>query len=217
MTPPTETYRGGMTPLRTRALALVLVLVATSACGGVASLRGVPTIAPLISAAFLSVHLFVGDGGDAQERARLPQLRDAIAGALPSAWSAATRGRGKLALRTDADIDVELDGTSGTSALTQHKLGGRVLSRTIAVHTVEGSRRLTLPELMATALHELGHIWCCFGPGTQDGHWADTPSGFSSVGLMNSPMTCQVAAGSDPVCPSVFSDRELTEMGLSGP
>jgi hypothetical protein len=212
----TGTYRGRMTLPRMRILALA-VLVTTSACGGVASLRGVPTIAPLISAAFLSVHLFVGDGGDAQERARLPQLRDAIAGALPNAWSVATRGRGKLALRTDGDIDVELDGTSGTSALTQHKLGGRVLSRTIAVHTVEGSRRLTIPELMATTLHELGHIWCCFGPGTQDGHWADTPSAFSSVGLMNSPMTCQVAAGTDPVCPTVFSDRELAELGLSGP
>ena len=34
---------------------------------------------------------------------------------------------------------------------------------------------------------------------------------------MYSPMTCQVAAGSDPVCPTVFSDRELAEMGLNGP
>src|SRR5439155_1437639 len=145
----TGTYRALVALLRT--IALVLIVVAASGCGGLASLRGMPTIAPLISATFLSVHLFVGDGGDAQERARLPELRDSIAGALPAAWSVATRGRGKLALRTDADIDVKLDGTSGTSALMQHKLGGRVVSQTITVHSVAGSsgaenvRTISLP------------------------------------------------------------------------
>jgi len=200
-----------------KAVALALVLILAPSCGTLANLRPGPTIAPLISAKFLSVHLFIGDNGDAQEKARLPGLRDSIAGALPAAWATATGGRGQLALRTDADIDVELDGTGGTSALTQHKLGGRVVSRTIAVHTIDGSRRLSAAELIVTTLHELGHIWCCFGPGTTDGHWSDTPTGFSSVGLMYSPMTCTVRPGSDPVCPSVFSDRELAEMHLTGP
>jgi hypothetical protein len=136
---------------------------------------------------------------------------------LPGAWATATGGRGQLAIRTDADIDVELDGSGGTSALTQHKLGGKIVSRTIAVHTVEGSRRLSVSELLVTALHELGHIWCCFGPGTKDGHWTDTPTGFSSVGLMYSPMTCTVTPGSDPICPTIFSDRELAEMHLTAP
>jgi hypothetical protein len=153
---------------------------------------------------------------DAQERSRLPALRDSIAGALPSAWATATGGRGMLSVRTDADIDVELDGTAGTSALTQHTRGGKVISRTIVVHTMEGNRHLSIPELMATTLHELGHIWCCYEPGTVDGHWADAPAGFSSVGLMTSPMRCQVSRGSDPVCPSIFSDRELAEMRLIG-
>ena len=200
-----------------KASSLALVLVVASSCGVIGSLRPGPTIAPLISAAFISVHLFIGDSGDAQEKARLPQLRDAIAGALPNAWTTATGGRGQLSLRTDGDIDVELDGTNGTSALMQHQSGGRVTSRTIAVHTIDGSRRLTVPELMATTLHELGHIWCCFGPGTKDGHWADSPTDFSSVGLMNSPMTCRVAPGNEPICPSVFSDRELAEMKLTAP
>ncbi|TMD56285.1 MAG: hypothetical protein E6I83_02820 [Chloroflexi bacterium] len=180
-------------------------------------MRPAPTIAPLISAAFLSVHLFVGDQGDAQERSRLPDLRDALAAALPNAWATATAGRGQLSLRTDGDIDVELDGTNGTSALTQHSSGGKVTSRKIAVHTVDGSRHLAVPELMATVLHELGHIWCCFGPGTKDGHWAETPTDFSSVGLMYSPMNCRASRGSDPICPSVFSERELAEMRLNGP
>ena len=199
-----------------KSVALALALIFTSSCGAIGSLRPGPTIAPLISAAFLSVHLFIGDQGDAQERARIPELRDAIAAALPDAWATATAGRGQLSLRTDGDIDVELDGTNGTSALTQHSSGGRVTSRRIAVHTIDGSRRLTVPELMATVLHELGHIWCCFGPGTKDGHWADTPADFSNVGLMYSPMTCRVSKGSDPVCPTVFSERELAEMRLSG-
>jgi hypothetical protein len=200
-----------------KAASLGLILIFASSCGVIANLRPGPTIAPLISAKFLSVHLFVGGNGDAQEQARLPALRDSIAGALPAAWVTATGGRGQLALRTDADIDVQLDGTGGTSALTQHRLGGRVVSRTIAVHTIEGSRRLSAAELIVTTLHELGHIWCCFGPGTKDGHWADTPAGFSSVGLMFSPMTCTVTPGSDPICPSVFSDRELAEMRLTAP
>ena len=138
-------------------------------------------------------------------------------GRVAGAWATATGGRGQLAIRTDADIDVELDGSGGTSALTQHKVGGKIVSRTIAVHSVEGSRRLSVSELLVTTLHELGHIWCCFGPGTTDGHWTDTPTVFSSVGLMYSPMTCTVAAGSDPVCPTIFSDRELAEMHLTAP
>jgi hypothetical protein len=200
-----------------KAAAFALMLVCASSCGVIANLRPGPTIVPLISATFLSVHLFIGDSGDAQEQARLPGLRDSIAGALPAAWASATSGRGRLALRTDADIDVRLDGTGGTSALTQHQLGGRVVSRTIAVHTIEGSRRLSVAELVVTTLHELGHIWCCFGPGTKDGHWTDAPTAFSSVGLMYSPMTCTVTRGSEPVCPSVFSDRELAEMHLTAP
>src|SRR5713226_1730 len=145
-----------------KAAALALVLVFASSCSVIGSLRARPTIAPLISATFLSVHFFIAESGDAQERARLAQVRDSLAGALPAAWATATLGRGQLALRTDADIDVELDGTSGTSALTQHKLGGRVVSRIVAVHTIEGSRRLSVAELLVTTLHELGHIWCCF-------------------------------------------------------
>jgi hypothetical protein len=194
-----------------KVLVLAMLTLAIS-CG--VFVRAGPTVAPLISAAFLSVHLFTGTASDAQERARLPGLRDSIAGALPDAWAAATGGRGKLILRTDADIDVELDGGAGTSALTEHKRDGKVVSRTIAIHTLESNRHLSVPELMATTLHELGHIWCCYGEGTVEGHWADTPTEFSRVGLMTSPMRCQVAPGSDPECPTAFSDRELMEMHL---
>lgn len=194
-------------------LVAAFVLIIASSCGPLA--RAEPTVPPLISAAFLSVHLFTSQGFDAEERSRLPGLRDTIAGALPGAWVTATGGRGQLVLRTDADIDIELDGSAGTSALTQHKRNGKVVSRTIVIHTLEGDRRLSTSELLTVAVHELGHIWCCYGEGTVDGHWTDAPQGFSSVGLMSSPMRCQAAPGNDPVCPSVFSDRELKEMRLA--
>jgi hypothetical protein len=195
---------------------LVLALVGASGCGGL--FRTGPTIPPLTSARYLSVHLVMGEAADAQEKARLPTLRDSLAGALPAAWATATLGRGQLFLRNEGDIDVELAGTNGTSALTQHSRGGKVTSRTITVHTIDGTRRLSLPDLMSTTLHELGHIWCCYGPGTSGGHWTDPqPPGFSSVGLMYPTIRCQVSAGSDPICPNAFSDRELTEMGLGSP
>ena len=192
---------------------LIALTLVTSACG-FGTARAEPTVAPLISAAFLTVHLVAGPASDAQERSRLPELRDAVAGALPPAWAVATGGRGQLFIRTDADIDVELDGSPGTSALTEHKRDGRLLSRTIAIHTIDGGRHLSISELMATTLHELGHIWCCYGSGTKDGHWTEAPAEFTSVGLMTSAMRCEVSPGGDPVCPSIFSDRELAEMHL---
>ncbi len=176
--------------------------------------RPTSTVAPLISAAFLSVHVFATNTGDADGRSRLPGLRDSIAGALPDAWAAATNGRGKLSIRTDADIDVELNGSAGTSALTQHTRDGKIISRSIIVHTVDG-RHLSVPEIMATTLHELGHIWCCYGPGTTDGHWSDPQPTFHATGMMYSPMRCQVVAGSEPTCPTAFSDREIEAMGLT--
>src|SRR5256886_9475029 len=150
---------------------LAFALVGASACGGL--LRAGPTIAPLISARYLSVHLVMGDTADAQEKARLPTLRDSLAGALTAAWAPATQGHGQLLLRNESTIDIELAGTNGTSALTQHSRGGKVTSRTITVHTIDGNRRLMVPDLMATTLHELGHIWCCYGPGASGGHLID--------------------------------------------
>src|SRR3989441_4567228 len=195
---------------------LVLTLAAATACGGL--LRAGPTIAPLVSARYLSVHLVIGDTADAQEKARLPTLRDSLAGALPAAWATATQGRGQLFMRNEGDIDVELAGTNGTSALTQHSRGGKVTTRTITVHTIDGNRRLTIPDLLSTTLHELGHIWCCYGPGTSGGHSAHPPPpGVSSLRLTYSPPPGPGGAGGGPVCPNVFSDRELIEMGLGSP
>ena len=197
---------------------LVLSLAAATACGGL--LRAGPTIPPLISARYLSVHLVIGETADAQEKARLPTLRDSLAGALPAAWATATQGRGQLFLRNEGDIDVELAGTNGTSALTQHSRGGKVTSRTITVHTVDGSRRLSIPDLMSTTLHELGHIWCCYGPeANETGHWATKQAspglyGVDKYGLMTDPVTC-VSFGAVLSCPNRFSDREMVALGFT--
>src|SRR5207245_4855210 len=148
----------GYRPALSMRWVFVLVEATASACGGL--LRAGPTIPPLISARYLSVHLVMGDTADAQEKARLPALRDSLAGALPAAWATATQGRGQLFLRNEGDIDIELAGTNGTSALTQHSRGGRVTSRTITVHTIDGHRRLAIPDLTATTLPEPGPIRC---------------------------------------------------------
>src|SRR3989442_13255443 len=100
----------------------------------------------------------MGDTDDAQEKARLPALGDSLAGALPAAWATATSGRGQLFLRNEGDIDVELAGTNGPSALTQPTRAGKVTSRIIPVRTIDGNRRLTIPDLMSTTLHALGPI-----------------------------------------------------------
>jgi hypothetical protein len=189
-----------------------MIFILAASCGGLA--RPTSTVAPLISAAVLSVHVFATTTGDAEERSRLPGLRDSIAGALPDAWATATGGRGKLSIRTDADIEVELNGSAGMSALTTHSRDGKLVSRMIVVHTVDG-RHLSVPEVMAVTLHELGHIWCCYGPGTTDGHWSDVQPTFQASGFMYSPIRCEVVAGSEPRCPTIFSEREVQAMGLT--
>src|SRR5438067_4537410 len=90
----------GYRPALSMRWVFVLVVATATACGGL--LRAGPTIPPLISARYLSVHLVMGDTADAQEKARLPALRDSLAGALPAAWALATQGRGQLFLRTRA-------------------------------------------------------------------------------------------------------------------
>src|SRR5256712_10237621 len=138
----------GYRPALSMRWVFVLVLATATACGGL--LRAGPTIPPLISARYLSVHLVMGDTADAQEKARLPALRDSLAGALPAAWATATQGRGQLFLRNEGDIDVELAGTNGTSALTQHTRGGQATSRTTTVHTIARNSRLTIPDPMSS-------------------------------------------------------------------
>ena len=71
-----------------------------------------------------------------------------------------------------------------------------------------------IENLVAVALHELGHIWCCQGPSaSDDGHWlVATPdpelTGVDRFGLMNHPVRCLVF-GVVWSCPNRFSRREL--------
>jgi cell division protein FtsB len=80
---------------------------------------------------------------------------------------------------------------------------------------------LSADNFVAVALHELGHIWCCFGPeASADGHWAQAIAdpllqGVDRFGLMNHPVSCIVFAAGVESCPNRFSDRELRTMGFT--
>lgn len=174
----------------------------------------VPTASPISASSFV-VRLRLGDSLDRLESTRLDLLSSSLRQLLPTYWQLATRERGRLRISDrDGDIEILLVGRPGTSIFEQHTRGGSVVSRSITVYTMEGARRLTVQELIATAVHELGHIWCCSGPGTVEGHWIDSPPVFIPVGILNSPMTCKVERDARVVCPYVFSDRELAQMGL---
>jgi len=78
---------------------------------------------------------------------------------------------------------------------------------------------VTTENAVATALHELGHIWCCSGEGTVAGHWAvkeETPElgGVDRFGLMNHPIECVRLPIGVLSCPNRFSERELRAMGF---
>lgn len=130
---------------------------------------------------------------------------------LPAAWNHATRGLGILrVVEHGADVTIHLLAAKGTSVHVARR------SRTEAIriyvedrHGVQGRQ-----ELVSTALHELGHIWCCRGPGTTDGHWIEAKGdeglfGINRFGLMNAPVECKTLAGGTTLCPYEFSDREM--------
>jgi hypothetical protein len=78
----------------------------------------------------------------------------------------------------------------------------------------------TVENVIATTLHELGHIWCCRGAEADDGgHWKEKlrdPGlyGVDKYGLMTDPVTC-VSFGAVISCPNRFSDREMRALGFA--
>jgi hypothetical protein len=150
----------------------------------------------------------------------LTPLRDATAAKLKATlaaeWKAATRGLGSLqVVETSADITIFVvagrgfsvhrgspDDSEDVELCVQGQLGPRNVENSVAV-----------------ALHELGHIWCCSGLGTDGaGHWStkETSPGLYGVdkyGLMTDPVTC-VSFGTILSCPNRFSDREMLALGF---
>lgn len=153
--------------------------------------------------------------------AALAPLRDeAIArmrATLPSEWMRATRGLGGVQIvERSADITIFVVAARGTSVHRTASDG----SEDIVVYVEGDLGPKTVENAVATALHELGHIWCCRGPGSDGGgHWLTKERdgglyGVDKYGLMTDPVTC-VAFGAVLSCPNRFSDREMRALGFT--
>ena len=151
----------------------------------------------------------------------LVPARDAIASRLNSAigeeWWRATRGLGSLkVVPSAADLVVHVLPGRGTSVHERSSDG----TQRVLLYAADETGPVTADRAVGVALHELGHSWCCFGPGAgRDEHWLETIAdpqlvGVSRFGLMTNPVTCRLN-GSDEVCARSFSERELRAMGFT--
>jgi hypothetical protein len=149
----------------------------------------------------------------------LVPLRDSSAAkmtaTLAAEWRSATRGLGSLeVVDRSADITIFVVASKNTS----HWVQGTDESEQIVVFVSGELGVRNVENNVAVALHELGHIWCCRGPDTSDGHWLTKQAspglyGVDKYGLMTDPVTC-VNFGSVLSCPNRFSDREMVALGF---
>lgn len=145
---------------------------------------------------------------------------------LATEWKSATRGLGSLKVAdSSADITMFVIAARGTSV---HRTSPGDDSQDILIYVSDERGCLGAPPYacprttennVAVALHELGHIWCCRGPDTSEGHWLIkqvSPGlyGVDKYGLMTDPVTC-VSFGSVDSCPNRFSDREMVALGFT--
>jgi hypothetical protein len=140
-----------------------------------------------------------------------------LATVLEDEWRRATRGLGSLTLvGSSADVVVYVLPGRGTS-LNERSSDG---TERVVLYVADGPSTISTGKSLSVALHELGHTWCCFGPGAgSDEHWLErTPApelaGVNRFGLMVHPVACRTAAGRE-VCATRFSDRELRAMGFA--
>jgi len=164
------------------------------------------------------------DGVTARPDPSLSAVRDRdvdlLTRTLVSEWSAATRGLSAVELVTSAPADIVLTVVTArtNSFLSRSSADG---SMAIFLFPADDGGILSADNFVAVALHELGHIWCCFGPdASADGHWAQAIAdpllqGVDRFGLMNHPVSCIVFAAGVESCPNRFSDRELRTMGFT--
>ncbi len=177
-----------------------------------------------VSAASFSVRLQAGPPRDpvGPENPALVPLRDKATAQLRSTlaneWRAATRELSSLGIADGgADILISVIAARGTSL---HRTAKRDGSEDIVVFVADDRGPTSVENIVAITMHELGHIWCCFGPGTNDGHWA-TPQeepglyGVDRFGLMNHPIDCKVYTSGVTSCPNRFSERELRAFGFT--
>ena len=151
----------------------------------------------------------------------LVPLRDAVVTkmkvTLGAEWKAATRGLGGVQVVDDsADITIYVLAGRGTSVNRTGADG----SEDIVIYVSGEFGPKTVENVIATTLHELGHIWCCHGADADDGgHWKEKlrdPGlyGVDKFGLMTDPVTCETF-GPIVSCPNRFSDREMQALGFA--
>src|SRR6266852_1370180 len=153
----------------------------------------------------------------------LAPLRDAtlarIKATLAAEWKAATRGLGSLQVDDrSADITMFVVAANSTSV---HRRNPADDSQDIVIYVSDPQLGVrSVENNVAVALHELGHIWCCYGPDANDtGHWTTKEAspglyGVDKYGLMTDPVTC-VSFGAVLSCPNRFSDREMVALGFT--
>jgi len=153
----------------------------------------------------------------------LVPLRDAtlarIKATLAAEWKAATRGLGSLQVDDgSADITMFVVAANSTSV---HRRNPADDSQDIVIYVSDPQLGVrSVENNVAVALHELGHIWCCYGPDANDtGHWTTKEAspglyGVDKYGLMTDPVTC-VSFGAVLSCPNRFSDREMVALGFT--
>lgn len=135
---------------------------------------------------------------------------------LADAWRQATRGLGMLTVVPEsADLVVNVIPGRGTSGHWRAADG----TQRVLLYVVDERGRPWTEGGITAALHELGHIWCCWGPDASDGHWSERRAdpllqGVNQFGLMTDVVVC-LARGTVMACPSQFSGRELAAMGFS--
>ncbi|MBM4420077.1 MAG: hypothetical protein FJ034_00520 [Chloroflexi bacterium] len=175
---------------------------------------------PPVSAADLVVSV-VPEPGPSDPK--LVGLRDSLishlVANLPAAWSKATRGLG--ALRIDQDnpaVVIRVAAAVGTPSFTS----ARFQRDEVLIFAADGVGALTPRDTISITLQQLGYHWCCTGEGTLNGRWATPISegalvGLNEFGLMSGPLKCVAPrGGGEPLCPNVFSERELATMGFTG-
>lgn len=150
----------------------------------------------------------------------LVPLRDASAAKMTASlaveWRSATRGLGSLTVvDQSADITIYVVASKNTS----HWVKASDESEQVVVFVAGEIGIRNVENNVAVALHELGHIWCCRGPETSEGHWLTKQTspglyGVDKYGLMTEPVTC-VSFGSVLSCPNRFSDREMIALGFT--
>ncbi|TMC26101.1 MAG: hypothetical protein E6J27_13670 [Chloroflexi bacterium] len=186
--------------------------------------KGFAVARPPMIASGLAVHVTTNPAPRDNERPdpSLVPLRDAalakMRATLATEWKKATRGLGALQIvDTSADISIFVVAARGTSVYRTSADG----SNDIVVYVSDPKfGPETTDNLVATALHELGHIWCCSGPDAgPDGHWLQLVRdpglyGVDKYGLMTHPVTC-ISFGALLSCPNRFSDREMRALGFS--